>query len=90
MLRGTFRRPRLLWAGTAIAVVALAIAAFLVFRSTGTVPTSVAFSEFLIDLEASRVRAVTVTPEAVLFERADGTEFQTIAPQGTSRRTPPS
>ena len=82
MLRGTFRRHRLLWTGTAIAVVALAIAAFLVFRDTGTVPTSVAFSEFLIDVEASRVRAVTVTPDAVLFERVDGTKLQTIAPQG--------
>ncbi len=82
MLRGTFRRPRLFWIGTAVAVVALGIAAFFVFRSTGTVPTSVAFSEFLIDVEAGRVRAVTVEPDAVLFERLDGTKFQTIAPPG--------
>jgi len=82
VLRGTFRRPRLFWIGTAVAVVALGIAAFLVFRSTGTVPESVAFSEFLIDVEAGRVRAVTVDPSAVLFERLDGTKFQTIAPQG--------
>jgi cell division protease FtsH len=82
VLRGKFRRPRLFWTGSAIAIVALGIAAFLVFRSNGTVPASVAFSEFLIDVEAGRVRTVTLTPEAVLFERVDGTDFQTIAPQG--------
>ena len=82
MLRGKSRRPRLVWIGTAVAVVALGIAAFLMLRSTGAVPTPVAFSEFLIDVEAGRVRAVTVAPDALLFERLDGTKFQTVAPQG--------
>ena len=88
MPRGTFRRHRLLWTGTAIAAVALAVAAFLALRSTGSVPVSVAFSEFLIDVEASRVRAVTVTPDTVLFERVDGTTLQTIAPQGYIASSP--
>jgi cell division protease FtsH len=82
VLRGKFRRHRLFWIGTAVALVALATAAFLLLRSGGTVPTSVAFSEFLIDVDASRVRSVTVTASGVLFERLDGTEFQTVAPQG--------
>jgi cell division protease FtsH len=45
-------------------------------------PATVAFSEFLGDVQAGRVTHVTVNPDGILFELADGTAVQTVAPQG--------
>jgi cell division protease FtsH len=83
VLRGKFRHTRLFWTGLAIVIVALSTVAFLTLRSRAVpAPTSVAFSDFIRDVQASRVRAVTITSEGILFERLDGSPFQTVAPQG--------
>ena len=83
MLSGKFPRTRLFWSGIGILLVLLAVAAFLTLRSAGAPdPTTVAFSEFLSDVQAGRVSRVTVSSEGLAFERLDGTLFQTVAPQG--------
>ena len=45
-------------------------------------PATVAFSEFLGDVQAGRVTRVVVGSEGLAFERRDGTTLQTVAPQG--------
>ena len=82
MLRGTFRRRPLFWTGTVVAALALLVVTFLYLRAGGSPPASVAFSDFLIDVEANRIRGVTLTPDGVFYERLDGTRFQTVAPEG--------
>ncbi|HEY5618775.1 MAG TPA: ATP-dependent zinc metalloprotease FtsH [Vicinamibacterales bacterium] len=83
MLGGRFSRNGLFWTGGILAIVALLTVAFLAARSSGaTGPTSVAFTDFLRDVQAGRIATVTVTSDGVLFERRDGTPFHTVAPQG--------
>ena len=62
-------------------IVVLAVAAFMLRSATPT-PATVAFSEFLQDVQAGRVSRVVVGAEGLAFERLDGTKFQTVAPQG--------
>jgi cell division protease FtsH len=62
-------------AAVAAAVVIVAVAA-LVLRRSDAVP----FSAFLQDVEANRVRAVTVDGDNFRFERRDGTALETVAP----------
>ncbi len=83
MLGGKFPRTRLIWTGAGILIVVLSVAAFLTLRARGTTqPTTVAFSEFLRDVQAGRVSRVTVAADEVSFERLDGTLFATTAPGG--------
>jgi cell division protease FtsH len=83
VLGGKFPRTRLIWTGAGILIVVLSVAAFLTLRARGAVhPTTVAFSEFLKDVQAGRVTHVTVATDEVSFERADGTLFATTAPAG--------
>jgi cell division protease FtsH len=83
VLRGRFTRARLFWTGAIVTIVVLAAATFVVLRSSGAaVPTTVAFTDFLSDVEAGRVARVTVTSDGVLFEHRDGAPFHTVAPQG--------
>ena len=83
MFGGKFPRTRLIWTGAGILIVVLSVAAFVTLRLNGTAqPTSVAFSEFLRDVQAGRVSRVTVATDEVSFERADGTRFVTTAPAG--------
>jgi cell division protease FtsH len=64
-------------------VLVLGLIASFVIRSTGSAePTSVAFSDFLRDVEAGQVAEITIAPEAVLFDRRDGTKFETVPPPG--------
>jgi cell division protease FtsH len=62
-------------------IVVLAVAAFMLRAATPT-PATVAFSEFLRDVQAGRVSRVVVGAEGLAFERLDGTKLQTVAPQG--------
>ena len=76
-------RNGLFWAGAIFSVVVLLTVAILVARNhSAATPASVAFTDFLRDVDAGRVATVTVTAEGLLFERRDGTPFQTVAPQG--------
>jgi cell division protease FtsH len=83
VLGGKFSRKRLLWIGPAVAVVVLSFAAYSAVRASHeTQPADVAFSEFLRDVQAGKVRRVTVAPDALQFEHKDGKKFATVAPQG--------
>ena len=83
MFGGKFPRTHLIWTGAGVLIVVLSIAAFLALRTQETIqPTSVAFSEFLRDVQAGRVRSVTVANDEVSFARVDGTLFNTTAPTG--------
>jgi len=62
-------------AAAALAIVILAVAAFALRRSD-----AVPFSSFLQDVEANRVRAVTVDGDNFRFERRDGAVLETVAP----------
>ena len=76
-------RNGLFWAGAIFSVVVLLTVAILVARNqSAATPASVAFTDFLRDVDGGRVATVTVTAEGLLFERRDGTPFQTVAPQG--------
>jgi len=83
VLKGKFPRSRLIWTGAGILIVLLLVGVFVGVRSRGAAaPAVVAFSEFLGDVQAGRVAAVTVTAERLLIERRDGTHVETVAPQG--------
>jgi cell division protease FtsH len=73
----------MMWTGAIFGIVAILIGAFLVARPKKSAkPTSVAFTDFLKDMQAGRIATVTVMPDGMLFERRDGTLFQTVAPEG--------
>ena len=83
MLGGKIPRTRLFWTGAGVLVVALAVAAFFVLGPAAEPgPADVAFSDFLLDVQAGRVGRVTVGSETLEFERTDGTRLQTVAPTG--------
>jgi cell division protease FtsH len=69
--------------GTGVLIVILAIGGFVTYRYAATAePTAAPFSQFLSDVKAGRVKAVTVEADALAFEVAGGAQFQTVAPQG--------
>jgi cell division protease FtsH len=74
---------RLLLAGTG-GLILLAVVAGLFYQSSQRMPepTAVAFSQFLADVQANRIKAVTVDVDALSYLRRDGTRFETVAPHG--------
>ncbi len=82
MLGGKLPQTRLFWIGTGVLVVLLSLAVFFTLRGGTPTPSTVAFSEFLGDVQAGRVGKVIVGSEGLVFERLDGTTLQTVAPQG--------
>ncbi len=83
MLGDKLPRTRLFWMIAGSLVILLAIGAFYLLRPAGQpARTSAAFSDFLHDVQAGRVRHVTQAQDVLEFERVDGSRFQTIAPQG--------
>ncbi len=76
-------RNRLFWITAGVLVVILAISGIAGVRYFGTPePASIAFSEFLTDLKAGRVQAVTVEADALSIQRKDGTTVEAVAPLG--------
>ena len=76
-------RPRLFWFAAAVVVSTLTIGIAVYARSgAGSTPADVAFSDFLRDVEARQVIAVTIAPDALVFERGGGERLQTVPPQG--------
>jgi cell division protease FtsH len=67
---------------TAAVALMLFIGAFFSFRGGAAEPTVVPFSDFLRDVQANQVTSVMTEGDAVRFERNDGTQFRTTAPQG--------
>jgi len=83
VLKGKFPRSRLIWTGAAVLSLVVLIAVFVGLRSrVADAPVTVAFSDFLADVQAGRVASVTVTTERLLIARRDGTRQETVAPQG--------
>jgi cell division protease FtsH len=66
-----------------VLVVTLSLVAFYFLRpSTAPLRASVAFSEFLKDVQTGRVKQVTQRQQSLEFDLADGGRLVTIAPQG--------
>jgi cell division protease FtsH len=82
VLGGKLPRSRLSWAGAGALVVVLTVAVYFGFRGETPAPAVVAFSELLADLEANQVAKVIVDVDTVRYERRDGTNVETVAPQG--------
>jgi cell division protease FtsH len=74
-------RTRIIWLSAVVLVLSLGV--FVAFRSKGSAePSPVAFSDFLKDVQANQVKSVVAEGDALHFERADGSRFATVAPQG--------
>jgi cell division protease FtsH len=83
VLGGKLPRTRLFWFGVAALITTVTIAIALYVRENASAARSdVVFSEFLRDVEADHVTAVTIAPEALLFERRDGQRLATVPPPG--------
>jgi cell division protease FtsH len=69
--------------GAGALVLVLSIAAVAAMRYAGTAePAPIAFSEFLADVKAGRVQAVTVEADTLTVARKDGTTVEAVAPLG--------
>jgi cell division protease FtsH len=83
VLGGKLPRTRLAWTSLGVFIVVLAVAGIFAFRAMrAPQPGTVAFSEFIGDVQANRVKHVTVDTDELTYERADGKQFVTIAPAG--------
>ena len=82
VLGGKLPRTRLFWAGVGVLVVILSVAAVFLFRQSAPEPATVAFSQFLQDVNASHVKHVTMNDDDLTYVRADGTTLETVAPHG--------
>jgi cell division protease FtsH len=80
---GKLPRTRLFWIIAGALVVIFSVGAFYLLRpDAGPARSNIAFSDFLHDIQAGRVRHITQSQEVLEFERVDGTPLETIAPQG--------
>jgi cell division protease FtsH len=75
-------RTRGFWIATGLLAGVLFIGAFVKYGGTATEPALVPFSDFLRDVQASQIAAVTTQGDAISFDRKDGTRLRTVAPQG--------
>jgi cell division protease FtsH len=80
---GGKKSRRKFWLGIAAVAALLILGAFFAARGWGEVePPLIAFSQFLSDAEAGRLRAVTISDSGLAFERSDGSKGRTVAPTG--------
>jgi len=80
---GKLPRTRLFWMIAGALVLILSVVSFYLLRpSAQSAPVNAAFSDFLHDIEAGRVRHVTQSQEALEFDLVDGSRHVTVAPQG--------
>ena len=83
MLAGKLPHSRWFWSGVAVATLACLIGGTLIFRSSSAPePAAVTFSHFLRDVEASRVKEVTVDTDVLTYHTSDGKLYETTAPHG--------
>jgi cell division protease FtsH len=80
---GKLPRTRMFWMIAGALVIILSVVSFYWLRpSAQPAPANAAFSDFLHDIEAGRVRHVTQAQEALEFDLVDGSRHVTVAPQG--------
>ena len=83
MFGGKLPRTRMFWMIAGALVLILSVVSFYWLRpSAQPAPANAAFSDFLHDIEAGRVRHVTQAQEALEFDLVDGSRHVTVAPQG--------
>ena len=83
MFGGKLPRTRMFWMIAGALVIILSVVSFYWLRpSAQPAPANAAFSDFLHDIEAGRVRHVTQAQEALEFDLVDGSRHVTVAPQG--------
>ena len=86
MLGGKLPRTRLFWMVAGVLVVTFSIVSFYLLRpSAEPARPSAAFSDFLHDIQAGRVRHITESQERLEFDLADGSRHVTIAPTASCR-----
>jgi cell division protease FtsH len=73
---------RLAWIAAGVITAIVAITLFSVRSSPVAEPAPVAFSDFLRDVRADRVRSVVSNADTIRFQLRDGTLLQTTAPPG--------
>ena len=82
-------RARFIWIATIVVALIAIIAAVVVVRyERTTVPTAVAFSDFLNDVQANRISSVTVDGDLIVFARRDGTRAEAVAPHSYMTTNP--
>ena len=82
MLGGKLPRTRLVWiSGAVVALVALVTLAYLRWPAE-TTPASVAFSQFLSDVDTGRVWSIEARGDQLAYQRYDGSHAETLAPAG--------
>jgi cell division protease FtsH len=80
---GKLPRTRMFWMIAGALVLILSVVSFYLLRpSAQSAPATAAFSDFLHDIEAGRVRHVTQSQDALEFDLVDGSRHVTVAPQG--------
>jgi cell division protease FtsH len=83
VLGGKFPRTRLIWSVGGVVLVLLVVLSGALFTARRQpAPASVAFSEFLKDLQAGRVHSVAAEGDDLIFKRKDNSEAATLAPTG--------
>ena len=83
MFGGKLPRTRVFWMIAGALVLILSIGSFYLLRpAPETSRAGAAFSDFLHDVQAGRVRHITQSQDAIEYELADGSRHVTIAPQG--------
>ena len=89
MFGGKLPRTRVFWMIAGALVLILSVVSFYWLRpSAQPAPANAAFSDFLHDIEAGRVRHVTQAQEALEFDLVDGSRHVTVAPQGYVASSP--
>jgi cell division protease FtsH len=81
VLGGKLPRTRIWIASAAVALIALATLAYLRWPVEAT-STSVAFSQFLSDVEKGRVWSIEAKGDQLAYQRPDGSRAETLAPAG--------
>ena len=80
---GKLPRTRLFWVGTGVLVVVLAVGTAVAAKWNWTAqPTPAPFSDFLSGVTAGSIKRVVIDADTLIFERRDGKQFESIAPQG--------
>jgi cell division protease FtsH len=82
VFRGKLPPIRLAWMVAGVLAAVVAVVAFSLRSRPAAEVTPVAFSDFLHDINANRVKSVVADADAIQFELRDGAKRETTAPPG--------
>ena len=80
---GKLPRTRRVWVGAGVLLVVLAVGTTVATKwNWAAQPTPAPFSDFLSGVTAGAIKSVVIDADTLTFERQDGKQFESIAPQG--------